>query len=51
MGIDAEVFRLQVLSGIVEGVIIEQNSPKNGAFRLNIRGHATDAGFESCHDV
>jgi hypothetical protein len=40
-----------MLGGIVEGVIVEQNSAQDGALGVNVRRQTADAGFESRHNV
>ena len=51
MGVDGEVLGLQMLGGIVVGVIVEQDGAQDRAFRFNVRRHAADTGVDGCHDV
>jgi hypothetical protein len=36
VGVDGEIFRLEMLGGVVEGVIIEQNGAEDGALGFKI---------------
>ena len=49
--VDGKVFGLQVLGGVVEGMIIEQDRAEDGALGFNVRRETADGGFESGHDV
>jgi hypothetical protein len=49
--VNGKVFRLKVLGGIVEGVIVKQHSAQNGALGLDVSRQTADAGFQSSHDV
>ena len=46
-----KIFGLQMLGGIIEGVIVEQDGAENGALGFDICRHTADGGFEGGHDV
>jgi hypothetical protein len=49
--VDGEIFGPEVLSGVVESVIVEEDGAQDGTLGVDIRWKTADAGFESCHDV
>jgi hypothetical protein len=51
MGVEGEVLGLEMLSGVVIGVVVEQDGAEDGAFGFDVCRHAADGGLYGRHDV
>ena len=40
MGVEREIFRLEMFSGLVIGEVVQQDGAQNGAFRFHVSGKA-----------
>ena len=51
MGVEREIFGAQMLGGVVESAIVEQDGAEDGALGFDVCRHAPDGGVDGGHNV